>query len=212
MELVNKETLLAYADFAKGDYAPVNDGQIYFDILSGWYGILTQNCNSLNFIGGDCSPQNPVSIRNTKEFLYQPDFLDLMKSYGHLLSDDEKLKVLACRKPLTELIKMILEKNTVKPVKWNLFQGEPPIIIQVAKTLGFKTSEPYYGFFTKEIFPQAFFYLYQRFGMPEPFDGGAGAWSFQVKKYDIEILFNSDLSSLIDLHGLIGASNTIVHL
>ena len=65
------------------------------------------------------------------------------------------------------------------------------ITTAVAEELGFPSSN--LNWFTEPLYFKAFFYLTQRFGMPYKVDDykDARVWSFKVKSYAIDIVFNS---------------------
>ncbi|MCW0484090.1 hypothetical protein [Gaoshiqia sediminis] len=74
---------------------------------------------------------------------------------------------------------------------FNIFQGNDLIKKTIASVLGYDNPEN--SWFTKDMYFEAFFYLSKRFGSPSLFDEykEAGAWSFNVKDYVIEIRMNS---------------------
>lgn len=76
----------------------------------------------------------------------------------------------------------------------NIFQGNILITKKVAEALGFEINEEtHYGWFTRDIYFQTFFYLSKRFGQPAIYDDykDAGTWTFHVKEFDIEVHMNS---------------------
>ena len=75
---------------------------------------------------------------------------------------------------------------------FNIFQGNDIIKNAIAKSLGYDTPQER-AWFTNDMYFQAYFYLSRRFGNPKLFDEykEAGAWSFNVKEYVIEIRMNS---------------------
>lgn len=92
---------------------------------------------------------------------------------------------------------------------FNIFQGNNIILSNVAKSLGYDADQTQ-SWFTRDIYFQAFFYLSKRFGPPTCFDSykEAGAWSFKVKQYIIEIRLNSSWVEFM-VYGKI--SNMFVH-
>ena len=86
----------------------------------------------------------------------------------------------------------------------NIFQGNDLILECIAESLGYKFDKDEddfkYGWFTKDIYFQAFFYLTNRFGSPMDFDDykTAGTWNFKVKDFIIQITFrSSDLEIVV---------------
>jgi hypothetical protein len=75
---------------------------------------------------------------------------------------------------------------------FNIFQDNDLIRNAIAKALGYDVKQEY-NWFTKDIYFQTFFYLSKRFGTPSMFDNckEAGAWSFKVKEFIIEVRMNS---------------------
>ncbi len=80
----------------------------------------------------------------------------------------------------------------------NIFQGNSLIRKCIADSLGYnydKTKDEFKcGWFTKDIYLSAFFYLVNRFGIPEKYEDDyktAGMWSFFVKDFIIQITFLS---------------------
>lgn len=74
----------------------------------------------------------------------------------------------------------------------SIFNGNKVIDNAVAKALGYNIEENRIGF-TRDMYLSTFFYLSKRFGNPTCFDTHkeAGAWSFKVKNYIIQIRLNS---------------------
>lgn len=76
----------------------------------------------------------------------------------------------------------------------NIFQGNILITKKVSEALGYEENEEtHYGWFTKDMYFQTFFYLSKRFGQPTIYDDykDAGTWTFHVKEFDIQVHMNS---------------------
>ncbi len=76
---------------------------------------------------------------------------------------------------------------------YNIFQGNDLIKKAIAQALGYTTVDiEEYPRFMEDMYFQSFFYLSKRFGSPSAFDKGkeAGAWSFKVKDFVIQIRLN----------------------
>jgi hypothetical protein len=109
--------------------------------------------------------------------------------------------------------KSIMMKKKSK-AKYNIFQGNKLINTIVADSLGYKVSkeEIEHGWFTKDIFTSAYFYMCHRFGFPKTktFDEykEAGAWHFKVKDYTISVRLNSSWVTFM----VYGKSNKFPHV
>ncbi|TFD96701.1 hypothetical protein E2605_07730 [Dysgonomonas capnocytophagoides] len=91
--------------------------------------------------------------------------------------------------------------------KLNIFQGNKLLNKTVCRALGYEETEENvtYGWFTENIYTNAFFYLTKRFGNCDIYDGykDGGIWNFYVKDYTIRIYLNSSWVSFI-VFGKIG--------
>lgn len=95
---------------------------------------------------------------------------------------------------------------------FNIFQGDKRILTTVCKALGYEQTEENitYGWFTEDIYPQTYLYLNKRFGKGSPYDEDkeAGAWTFKVKEFIIQIRMCSSIVSFM-VYGRKGS--TTVH-
>lgn len=91
--------------------------------------------------------------------------------------------------------------------KKNIFQGNKLLNETVCRVLGYDVTDENitHGWFTENIYTQAFFYLTKRFGNCDIYDDykDGGLWNFSVKDYTIRIYLNSSWVSFI-MFGKIG--------
>ncbi|MDY3445738.1 hypothetical protein PG616_12960 [Riemerella anatipestifer] len=82
--------------------------------------------------------------------------------------------------------------------RYNLFSGNKTITETIAKALGFQIDkDTHFGWFTKDMYFQSYFYLSKRFGFPIEVDDykRVTIWEFAVK--DFRITVNLDSSKVI---------------
>jgi len=73
--------------------------------------------------------------------------------------------------------------------KHSIFQGNEEINKVIAEALHYDLTDLRFGWFTKDIYHQAFFYMLKRFGNPHGWDEDkeSGAWHITFK--GVEIIF-----------------------